>query len=152
MNKKKSVSTENKIEETVLDDDYKSTLIELKKRILEAQIRAVVSVNKELVLLYWNIGDSLLKKQKNSEWGSKMIDRISRDIKESFPDLEGFSSRNLRFMIQFARQYSDIEIVKQLVSLIPWGHNIILIQKVNDLEKRKWYAQQTIENGWSRMI
>jgi predicted nuclease of restriction endonuclease-like (RecB) superfamily len=149
MIKKKEVDNDNK---TIISDDYKSTLIDLKKRIAEAQIKAAISVNKELVLLYWNIGDFLWKKQQNSAWGEKVIDTIAKDIKESFPDLDGFSSRNIRFMIQFAREYRDIEIVKQLVSLIPWGHNIILIQKVTDQSERLWYAQQTIENGWSRSM
>ena len=152
MTKKKLTSSGSDEGKVILDDDYKSTLVELKSRIAEAQVRAIISVNKELVLLYWHIGDSLQKKQQNSAWGSKIIDKISMDIKESFPDMDGFSSRNIRFMIQFAREYRDVEIVKQLVSQIPWGHNIILLQKVANQDERLWYAQQTIENGWSRSM
>jgi predicted nuclease of restriction endonuclease-like (RecB) superfamily len=132
--------------------EYAEILSELKERISAAQLKAAISVNRELILLYWQIGSSLLKKQEGSGWGSKIVEKLSKDLKESFPDIEGFSPRNIRFMIQFAREYQDNEIVKQLVSQIPWGHNIFLLQKLNTVDERIWYAKKTIENGWSRSI
>lgn len=83
--------------------EYAEILSELKERISSAQLKAAISVNRELVLLYWQIGASLLQKQEGSGWGSKIVEKLSKDLKESFPDMEGFSPRNLRFMIQFAR-------------------------------------------------
>ena len=93
----------------------------------------------------------LSEKASLESWGSKTIERITRDLNSSFPNISGFSHRNLKFMRQFADSYPD-GIRETAVSLIPWGHNVILMQKVQEIDKRLWYAQQVIENGWSRSM
>jgi len=124
----------------------------LKKRIAEARIKAVLSVNQELILLYWDIGGSILSSQREHGWGAQVIEQLSHDLSKAFPETRSFSVRNLRSMRAFAEGYPDSAIVKQLVSQIPWGHNLRLIQTVKEPEARLWYAQQTIEHGWSRAV
>ena len=105
-----------------------------------------------MICLYWRIGKRVLEKQNSEKWGTKVIDRISADLKEQFPDMSGFSSRNIKYMRKFAEVYPDMEFVQQVVAQIPWGTNMILMEKLSDNESRKWYAQKVIENGWSRNI
>lgn len=131
-------------------NEYKDLLIEIKKKVKSSQLKAAVAVNKELIQLYWEIGSTIIKKQKNAEWGSKVIENLAKDLRLSFPDIKGFSLRNIQFMVQFSREYTDIEIVKQLVSQIPWGHNILLLQRLDNQDDRLWYAAKIIEEGWSR--
>ena len=100
--------------------------------------------------MYWDIGAAILKKQKNEGWGAKVIDRMAHDLKEEFPDMKGFSPRNLKYMRKFAESWSNFEIVQRTVAQIPWRSNIALIDKIKDTTERLWYAQKTIENGWSR--
>ena len=146
--------TQSAIEQpqSVVPKEYKTFLKEIKERILSSQIKAAVSVNQELITLYWEIGSTVGKKQQEEGWGAKIVEKLANDLKSSFPDMKGFSIRNIRFMVQFAREYDNCEIVKQLVSQIPWGHNILLLQKLGTLEARLWYAHKTIENGWSRNV
>ncbi|MEE9167747.1 MAG: PDDEXK nuclease domain-containing protein [Candidatus Neomarinimicrobiota bacterium] len=131
---------------------YAELLEDLKKRIRTAQIKASLSVNRELVLLYWDIGQRILLRQRQEGWGTKVVARLAADLKNSFPDMTGFSPRNLKFMRALAEAHPDRSIVKQLVSQIPWGHNIRIIQTVKDAHEREWYIQKTIENGWSRNV
>ncbi|NGX53476.1 MAG: hypothetical protein K1000chlam4_00188 [Chlamydiae bacterium] len=138
--------------QTAPPKEYKSFLKEIKERILSSQVKAAVAVNRELITLYWEIGTALHKKQQKEGWGSKTVEKLANDLKSSFPNMKGFSTRNIRFMVQFAREFNEYEIVKQLVSQIPWGHNILLLQKLETLEERLWYANKTIENGWSRNV
>jgi predicted nuclease of restriction endonuclease-like (RecB) superfamily len=130
-------------------DEYTSFLNQIKLDIQQTQLRAAFSVTQELINLYWRIGKSLCEKILEERWGAKTIERMSKDIKVSFPGISGFSYRNLYFMRQFADSYPN-GICETAVSQIPWGHNIMLLQKVDTLQKRLWYAQQTLENGWSR--
>jgi predicted nuclease of restriction endonuclease-like (RecB) superfamily len=97
---------------------------DIKARVRAAQLKAGLAVNRELVLLYWHIGREILARQKQEGWGAKVIDRLSRDLAHEFPDMRGFSPRNLLFMRAFADGYADETIVKQLVSLLPWGHDV----------------------------
>ena len=131
---------------------YAELLEDLKARIRSAQVKAALSVNRELVLLYWQIGREILQRQQQEGWGAKVIERLAQDLQREFPEMKGFSTRNLLFMRGFAEAYPDEAIVKQLVSQIPWGHLIRLLQKVKDLAERTWYIQQTIEHGWSRNV
>ena len=133
-------------------NNYVTFLDDLKQRVRNARLRASLSVNRELILLYWQIGKDILLRQQNEGWGTKVIDRLANDLKKEFPEMKGFSPRNLKFMRGLAEAYSDEEIVKQAVSQIPWGHNIRIIQKIKDKEQREWYVQQTIQNGWSRNV
>lgn len=132
--------------------EYASIFSELKEKVLYAQKRAIISVNKELVLLYWEIGNIILKNQSKQGWGSKIIDSLSKDLKKTFPDMKGFSVRNLKYMRQFAVTYPDISIVQELLAQLSWYHNLTLIQKVKDSNIRQWYIVKTIENGWSQSI
>lgn len=131
---------------------YNDFLRELKERIRSAQVRAALSVNRELVLLYWQIGRDILLRQQQQGWGAKVIDRLATDLRQAFPEMKGFSRTNLLYMRAFAEAYPDEQIVQQLVGQIPWGHNIRILDAVKDARARLWYVQKTIENGWSRNI
>ena len=131
--------------------EYSNLLDQLKSDIQRTQISAALSVTKELVNLYWRIGKRLSEKILESGWGTKVIEQVSKDVCDSFPNTSGFSYRNFYFMKQFAESYPE-GISETAVSEIPWGHNIVLIQKIDNPCERLWYAQQTIENGWSRSM
>ena len=132
--------------------DYAEFLNTLKIQIQQTQIRAVSSVNRELVLLYWRIGREILQRQKQRGWGAKVIDRLANDLRKEFPEMKGFSRANLLYMRAFAEAYQDEQFVQQVVGQIPWGHNVRILDKVKDSEEREWYIRQTIENGWSRNV
>lgn len=131
---------------------YNDFLRELKERIRSAQVRAVLAVNRELVLLYWQIGRDILTRQQQQGWGAKVIDRLATDLRSSFPEMKGFSPRNLKYMRAFAEAYSDEQFVQQVVARIPWGHNVRILDAVKDPTERLWYVQQIIQQGWSRNI
>jgi predicted nuclease of restriction endonuclease-like (RecB) superfamily len=131
-------------------ENYDDFLRSLKQRIRQAQAKAVLSVNQELILLYWQIGREVLIRQQQNQWGTQVIERLARDLRREFPDMKGFSPRNLAYMKTFAEAYPDERILQQLAAKIPWFHNCMLLEKVKDPERRIWYLQQTIQNGWSR--
>ena len=135
-----------------LPDNYDEFLHSLKERIRQAQVRAALAVNQELVLLYWQIGQDILQRQSQEGWGAKVIGKLAKDLKAEFPEMKGFSSRNLNYMRSFAKAYPDEPIVQQLAAQIPWFHNCVLLDKVKNDNERLWYIQQTIENGWSRAV
>ena len=135
-----------------LSTEYQELLISLKQRIRTSQIRAALAVNRELILLYWQIGREILLRQSQQGWGAKVIDRLSQDLQAEFPELKGLSGRNLKYMRAFAEAYPEDEFVQQLVAQIPWGHNVVLLDRVKDSKARLWYAQQVTTNGWSRNI
>jgi len=130
--------------------NYPELLSMLKEKIRNSQLKAAVSVNTELIQLYWEIGREILQKQKDEGWGTKVIEKLAKDLKSVFPQMAGFSPRNLFYMKQFAEAYPEFSILQQAAAKIPWGHNMVLIDKLDDLDKRIWYARKTIENGWSR--
>ena len=132
--------------------DYTSIFSELKEKVFHAQQKAINSVNKELVLLYWDIGNIILKNQSEQGWGAKIIDSLSNDLKKTFPKMKGFSVRNLKYMRQFASTYADISIVQELLAQLSWYHNLTIIQKLKDEDIRLWYIHKTIENGWSQSV
>ena len=132
--------------------EYKSFLSEIKKKIEASQLKAAVAVNRELIALYWEVGSKLHLKQSKDGWGAKTIEKLAKDLKSNFPAIKGFSQRNLKYMVNFAKAYPDFTIGQQPVAQIPWGHNILLIQKLESKEERIWYANKTIENGWSRSV
>ena len=131
---------------------YIKYLQQLKEKIRNAQLRAAKAVNNEAIVLYWNIGCDILKKQQSAKWGSGFIENLSRDLLKEFPGMRTFSVRNLRFMRQFANNYPDIKIVKQVASILPWWHIILLLQKVKDPKARNWYMVKAVETGWSRAV
>lgn len=129
---------------------YAKTLGEIKQRIQHARSRVVLAANSAMVLLYWDIGQVILTRQARAGWGTKVIDRLAADLRESLPGTQGFSTRNLLLMRSLAEAYPDPAIVKQLVSQLPWGHVIRLIQRVKDAETREWYLREALARGWSR--
>jgi predicted nuclease of restriction endonuclease-like (RecB) superfamily len=139
-------------ENTAVSRSYAALLADIQDRIERSQVRAAVAVNRELVLLYWGIGADISRRQKNEGWGTKVIENLSRDLKRSFPDMDGFSVRNLKYMKAFADAWPDEEIVQQAAAQIPWFHNCILLDKVKNPDERLWYIQATIQNGWSRAV
>ena len=132
--------------------DYQTTLADLKKRIANERLRVTLSANAAMVLLYWDIGKIILARQEKQGWGAKIIDRLSEDLKEAFPEMRGFSPRNLKYMRTFAEQWPNREIVQCTVAQIPWRSNLTLLHKLDNSENRLWYAEQTIKNGWSKEI
>ncbi|GAB6168832.1 PDDEXK nuclease domain-containing protein [Clostridium carnis] len=130
--------------------EYKELIGGIKTQIKSSRQKALISVNRELLILYWNIGNIILKFQNKEGWGAKVIDNIADEIKREFPDLKGFSSRNLKYMRKFALEYQEIEFVQEVLAQITWYQNITLLEKVKDEKKRVWYINKTVENGWSR--
>jgi predicted nuclease of restriction endonuclease-like (RecB) superfamily len=130
-----------------LPSSYQNFIREIKERISSERLRTVMSANMALIMLYWDIGHSILERQKKEGWGAKIIDRMSYDLKQSFPDMSGFSPRNLKYMQKFAKEWPDKEIVQRTVAQIPWRSNITLLDKLPTAELRLWYAQKTIEYG-----
>ena len=131
------------------DNEYLDLVQMVKQEIRQAQYKATLSVNKELIMLYHGIG-RLINAHKS--WGNKFIDNLSTDIKLAFPDAKGYSVRNLKYMAKFAATYEDEEFVQQAVAQIPWGHTVVLLDKISDSTIRNWYVEKTIENSWSRNV
>lgn len=131
-------------------DGYSDWLVELKVKIHNAQQRATLAVNHELILLYWQIGRDILNRQAEQGWGAKVIERLAHDLRNLFPNMKGFSRTNLLYMRSFAESWADEQIVQQAVGQLPWGHNLVLLDKLSTQEARIWYAKKTIENNWSR--
>ena len=129
--------------------DYLKIVDRIKSDIKSAQYKAVVSANRELITLYWNIGQVI---NTHKEWGNKFIDNLSNDIKLEFPDSSGYSVRNLKYMAKFSETYPDFQIVQQAVAQLPWTHNLVLIEKVKHPDIRMWYIEQCSENNWSRNV
>lgn len=131
---------------------YQKFLKNIKSRIYYSQTKAALSVNRELILLYWQIGVDILYHQGKKGWGAKVIDRLAEDLRHEFPEMKGFSTRNLKYMRAFAQAYPDEQFVQQAAAQIPWYHNCSILDKIKDRKEREWYIQQTIENGWSRAV
>jgi len=136
----------------LVPNGYPVFLTELKERIQTAQVMAALSVNRELVLLYWQIGRDILLRQRDAGWGAKVIDRLSHDLRAAFPEMKGFSRTNLLYMRAFAQAWPEEPFVQQLVGQIPWGHNVVLLDKIKDPTTREWYVRQTVQYGWSRNV
>jgi predicted nuclease of restriction endonuclease-like (RecB) superfamily len=132
--------------------EYGSWLAGLKQRIQSAQQRATLSVNRELVLLYWQIGREILERQRVQGWGAKVIAQLAKDLLTAFPDMKGFSRSNLMYMRAFYEAWPEESIVQQLVGQLPWGQNLMLLTKLKTIEERQWYAAKAIEHGWSRNV
>ncbi len=131
---------------------YADWLADLKTRIHNAQQRAALAVNRELVLLYWQIGRDILARQAEQGWGAKVIERLAHDLRTAFPDMKGFSRANLMYMRAFAEAWPDAEIVQQAVGQLPWGHNLVLLTRLKDPRQRLAYAEAAVTHGWSRNV
>ncbi len=150
---------------TGLPADYAPFLESLKSRVQHAQTRAMLSVNRELIQLYWDIGRLIVERQEREGWGKGIVDRLAADLQRAFPGIQGFSARNVWRMRTFYLAYTkevtilpqpvaelDGENLPQAVAEIPWGHNAWLLEKVKDPVQRLWYAAKTLEHGWSRAV
>jgi predicted nuclease of restriction endonuclease-like (RecB) superfamily len=133
-----------------LPADYADWLSQLKRDITQSKQRAALSVNAELVQLYGRIGRDILQRQSAQGWGAKVIDRLAQDLKDAFPDIRGFSSRNLKYMAFFAQHCPDGQIGQQPAAQLPWFHIVTLLTQVDGPADREWYAAQTIQQRWSR--
>ena len=131
------------------DDKYIRIIESIKKEIGNAQYKATLSVNRELIMLYHTIGSII---NQNKSWGNKFIENLANDIKLEYPNSKGYSVRNLKYMAKFAAEYPDIEFVQTVSAQIPWSHNCAIMDKVKDFESRKWYINKVIENGWSHSV
>ena len=129
----------------MIDKHYVSVVESIKEQIRSAKHKAILNANKEMLILYWNIGRII---NENSTWGSKFLRNLSDEIKNEFPSAKGFSVRNLQNMVKFFRKYPEIEIVQTVTAQIPWSQNLEIL-RVNSQEQRLWYINKTIENGWS---
>lgn len=152
---------------TILKSDleYKQWLIDLKYRIQNSQIKAALKVNTELINLYWDLGKEIVAKQEESQWGDGLIKQLSTDLQQEFPDMKGFSISNIKYIKQWYLFYCKHVTIGQqvvgqlentnildLVSQIPWGHNLRIIAQCQSIEEALFYIHKTIEHGWSRSM
>ncbi|QZE31199.1 PDDEXK nuclease domain-containing protein [Pantoea ananatis] len=137
---------------TPMPSGYADWLADLKGRIHSAQQRAALAVNRGLVGLYWQIGRDILVRQAEQGWGAKVIERLAHDLRTAFPEMKGFSPRNLKYMRAFAEAWPDAEFVQAVLAQLPWYHQLALLDKLNSPEDRRWYATKAIEHSWSRNI
>ncbi|MFA6548465.1 MAG: PDDEXK nuclease domain-containing protein [Candidatus Margulisiibacteriota bacterium] len=134
------------------NNEYGKFLNEIKSRIVSARIQAVRSVNRELIRLYWDIGKSIVERQEKFGWGKGVVEQLSRDLTRESADFEGYSRDNLWRMRLFYREYKDNAKLAQLVPVLPWGHNILIMQKVKSTREREFYITAGIKFGWSRNV
>ena len=135
-----------------LPTGYIDLLGELKNRVRAARTRALRTVNTQLIELYWSIGQDVSAQQEQQGWGSGVIKRLADDLRAEFPEMKGFSARNVQYMTTFARAWNGGAIAPQPVAQLPWGHVTVLLDKLVDQEKRDWYASEAVEYGWSRNV
>lgn len=132
--------------------DYGAWLLHIKQLVAQERVRMVMSANAALVLLYWDIGRAILNKQDAQGWGTRVIDRLSHDLKQAFPQMSGFSPRNLKYMRSFARAWPERTIVQRTVAQLPWRSNLLLLEKLDSPEQRLWYAEKAIAQGLSKDV
>lgn len=135
-----------------MGESYLEFIEEIRNEIKRQRISVVLNANASMICLYWSIGKAILQKQEEEGWGAKVIDRMAKDLKDAFPDMSGFSPRNIKYMRKFAECWPDFEFVQQVVAQIPWRSNVKLIDKLGTREERIWYAYKTIEYGWSSNV
>lgn len=135
-----------------ISSEYGKLLSEVKDKIRIAQIKASLSVNRELILLYLYIGKQILNRQEKEGWGKSIVERLSKDLQQEFSEIKGFSPRNLWDMRRLHESCKNHKILRQLVAEIPWGHNLVLLNSVKDITARVWYIQKTMTHGWSRNV
>ena len=157
--------------ENIQLSEYRDWLHDLKQQIKTGQIKAALSVNSQMIMLYWDLGKQIADKQEKAQWGSSFIEQLSKDLMEEFPEMKGFSYDNLRFAKRFYLFYSQIseqsvpkiqhtvnqsEIMSEQVArqftFVPWGHHMLILKKVKDINQALFYISKTIENNWSRAV
>lgn len=138
---------------TSLTPDYLALLDAIKVRVQAGQTRAVLAVSRELLAAYWDIGRLIHERQQAAGWGDEVIGRLARDLQTALPGTGGYSRRNLYRMRALYLTYpSEAEFVSQPVAQLPWGHVIMLLERVKDAGQRRWYGEQALKHGWSRAI
>lgn len=133
-------------------DSYAQVLDRLKGEIAGARTKAALAVNAELVGLYWRVGREIAVRQGEEGWGARVIDRLSQDLRSAFPGQRGLSARNLRYMRDFAKAWPSEEMWQQAAAKLPWGHNMVLLDKLTTPEERLFYISLVTEHGWSRSV
>ena len=148
----------------MLNKEYKTWLADIKLKVRNAQLKAAVRVNSEMLLFYWNLGAEIVVKQAGAKWGDGLIDQLSKDLIAEFPEVKGFSRSNLMYIKKWYLFYSKTgSIVQQPVgqiaqqgiaqiAQIPWGHNIAIISKCKNVKEALFYVQSTLEHNWSRDV
>jgi len=131
---------------------YDAFLQDLKERIRSAQVRAALSVNQELILLYWSIGRDILSRQETEGWGTKVVDRLAGDLLEAFPAMTGFDARNLKYRRAFAEAYPDQQFVQQVVAQLPWGHTVRILEMVEAQRNGNGISGEAVQSGWARNV
>lgn len=131
---------------------YAEMLDNIKQLVAEGRRQVMWTANVQMSMMYYQIGTEILKRQSTEGWGAKVVDRLSADLKHSFPEMQGFSPRNLKYMRSFAELWPDAQIVQRCVAQLPWRHNICLMEKVKEPNRRLAYAMAAIEHGWSKTI
>ncbi|MBT3208794.1 MAG: DUF1016 domain-containing protein [Bacteroidetes bacterium] len=154
------------------NQDYKIWFKAIKEKVYKLQIKAALSVNSEMLEFYWNLGKDIIEKQSTKNWGDAVVEQLGKDLQSEFPEMKGFSRRNLFYMKKWYLFYNErfekvqqsvaqkklpekvnsIEFVQQVVAQIPWGHNILIITKIKDISEALFYINETIINGWSRSV
>ena len=137
------------------DSDYTAWLGQLKSRFRHVQLKAAVAVNTELLRFYWELGADILSRQASQPWGSGFLARLSQDLMQDFPEVKGFSLRNLKYIRQWRAYWQEAAIGQQAVAQllsIPWGHNLTIIGKCQSHTEALYYVQQTLAHGWSRAV
>ena len=131
------------------DDKYFEVLHDIKKTLMITRNKIVENVNKDLILMYYNIGLKLIE---NNKWGSSFIDTLAKDLKMEFPTLKGMSARNLRYMQKFATEFDNDEFLQHDVAKLHWTSVTTIMDQVKDKEQRNWYIKESVQNGWSRPV
>lgn len=141
------------------DSRFKEWILVIKKRVRQSQLKAAVRVNKEMLRLYWDLGEDIVKKEAEAVWGTGFYDTMSRSLKDAFPSLSGFSVTNLKYMKRFYLFYSDVLLNRQqpvddleVLYSVPWGHHILIFSKCQTVDEALFYVRKTVENGWSRAM
>ncbi len=135
------------MEKTIINQEYGQLLQEIKSQVSLSRYRAALKVNKELILLYRHIGKGILKSQQQHGWGAKVIDQLSKDLRSEFPEMKGFSTRNLKYMRKFAEEYPDLEFVQQVAAQLPWFHIAIIMDRVSNKEDQIFYMKKLLNTG-----
>ena len=151
-------SWEHRMKTELLDDaDYKNWVISIKEQIRTSQIKASIAVNEEMLLLYWDIGKDICEKHFDSQYGSGFFENLSKDLKSDFPEIQGFSVTNLKYMKRFFLFYKEIrhhlgDEFESVIFTIPWRHHIEIFTRANSVDEALFFIQKTKENGWSRAM
>jgi predicted nuclease of restriction endonuclease-like (RecB) superfamily len=135
-----------------IDKDYRLFLAEIKQRVYDSQYQAMRKVNKDLISLYWYIGESIVTRQSQFKWGKAVVETLAADLQNEFPGVSGFSAQNLWYMRKFYSEYKGEEKLQPLVGEIGWSHNLIIIDKCKDKLEREFYIKMTIKYGWTKNV